>query len=71
MIAASTLILWGDHDELAPRADQDALAAAIQDARTVVYCDTGHAPHWERPDEVAAELASLPTLLPYGNHSRK
>jgi pimeloyl-ACP methyl ester carboxylesterase len=27
--------------------------------RTVVYERTGHAPHWERPEQVAAELAAF------------
>jgi non-heme chloroperoxidase len=58
-IAAPALILWGDDDQLATRADQDALAAAIEDVRMVVYERTGHAPHWERPEQVAAELAAF------------
>jgi non-heme chloroperoxidase len=58
-IAAPSLILWGEDDQLASRGNQDALAAAIDDVRTVVYERTGHAPHWERPEQVAAELAAF------------
>ncbi|HYR11913.1 MAG TPA: alpha/beta hydrolase [Longimicrobium sp.] len=55
-IAAPTLIIWGDRDGIFPRADQDALAAAIPNATLSVYPETGHAPHWERPREFAKEL---------------
>ena len=36
-ISAPTLLLWGDQDALVPRTEQDALLAAIPDARLVVY----------------------------------
>jgi pimeloyl-ACP methyl ester carboxylesterase len=55
-IVAPTLLLWGDHDALFPREDQDRVAGAIPGARLKVYADTGHCPNWERPDRVAADL---------------
>lgn len=55
-IAAPTLIIWGDRDGIFPRAEQDALAAAIPNATLSVYPETGHAPHWERPRDFAKEL---------------
>ena len=55
-IAAPPLLLWGDHDGLFPREDQDRLAATIEGAKLVVYEDTGHCPNWERPERVAADL---------------
>lgn len=58
-IAAPTLLLWGEHDAYFPRADQDALVAAIPNARLHVYPDTGHSPHWERPEQVARDLAAF------------
>jgi pimeloyl-ACP methyl ester carboxylesterase len=58
-VAAPTLILWGDKDAIAPREDQEALVAAIPDARLEVYAGAGHAPHWEEPVRVAADLASF------------
>jgi len=55
-IAAPTLVLWGDRDQLARRVDQDVLAAAIPHARLMVYEGTGHALHWEEPERFADDL---------------
>lgn len=59
MIAAPTLLVWGDRDALVPRADQDALLRAIPASRLVVYEGAGHAPHWEEPERFAADLAAF------------
>ena len=61
-ITAPTLLLWGERDEFVPRADQDALLAAIRGARLVVHAGAGHAPHWEDPARVAREIAAFATL---------
>lgn len=58
-ITAPTLILWGDRDAFCPRADQDALLAAIPGSRLIVYQGTGHALHWEEPERFAADLAKF------------
>jgi non-heme chloroperoxidase len=58
-IAAPTLLLWGERDELFSRDDQHRLAAAIPNARLEIYPETGHCPNWERPTEVAADLAAF------------
>jgi pimeloyl-ACP methyl ester carboxylesterase len=58
-IAAPTLLIWGEHDALFPRADQDRVAAAIPGARLEVYPETGHCPNWERPERVAADLQAF------------
>ena len=58
-IAAPTLLLWGEHDALFPRQDQDRLATAIPDARLKVYPETGHCPNWERPELVAADIQAF------------
>ncbi|GAA4682971.1 3-oxoadipate enol-lactonase [Phytohabitans rumicis] len=58
-IAAPTLIIWGGRDELLPRAEQEALAAAIPGSRLVVYEDTGHLVLWEQPDRVAQDIAGF------------
>ena len=63
-ISAPTLIIWGDHDELLPRADQEALSAAIPASRLVVYEDTGHLVLWEQPERVATDLADFLGSLP-------
>ena len=58
-IAVPTLILWGDRDALARRADQDALLSSIAGSRLAVYQGAGHALHWEQPERFAADLASF------------
>jgi len=54
-----TLLLWGDHDALFSRAEQDRLVAAVPSASLKVYEETGHCPNWERPGDVAADIASF------------
>lgn len=55
-ITAPTLIFWGDHDSIFSKADQALLLTGIPQAKLVVYPDTGHALHWERPERFAADL---------------
>jgi pimeloyl-ACP methyl ester carboxylesterase len=58
-IRAPTLVLWGDRDVFASRAEQEALAAAIPAARLKAWAGAGHALHWEDPDRAAAEIAAF------------
>jgi pimeloyl-ACP methyl ester carboxylesterase len=58
-IRAPTQLLWGDHDALFSRAQQDAFLAALPAARLRVYQETGHCPNWERPEWVAADIADF------------
>jgi non-heme chloroperoxidase len=58
-IRAPALILWGDRDEFISRRDQDALAAALAGSQLVIYPGAGHAPHWEEPERLAADLAAF------------
>jgi pimeloyl-ACP methyl ester carboxylesterase len=58
-IKAPTLLLWGGRDALFSRADQDQLMATLPAARLTIYDETGHCPNWERPERVAADIASL------------
>jgi non-heme chloroperoxidase len=55
-IDAPTLILWGEQDIIFSREDQEQLAAAIPDATLKVYPETGHAVHWDRPEQVVRDL---------------
>jgi len=55
-ITAPTLLIWGERDEFFSREEVEALAAAIPDARLLVYPETGHAVQWERPERVASDL---------------
>ncbi len=63
-IDTPTLIIWGGRDELLPRVDGEALAAAIPGSRLVVYPDTGHLVLWEEPARIAADLTAFVTHLP-------
>lgn len=58
-IQAPTLIIRGGRDDLLPRTDSDALAAAIPDSRLVVYPDTGHLVLWEEPARIASDLTAF------------
>jgi pimeloyl-ACP methyl ester carboxylesterase len=58
-IAAPTLLLWGKRDAYFPRAEQEFLAGAIPGARLTIYAETGHSPHWERPQRVADDLEAF------------
>lgn len=64
-IRAPTLLLWGDHDALFSRAQQDAFLAALPAARLKVYQETGHCPNWERPQWVAADIADFVASAPH------
>jgi non-heme chloroperoxidase len=50
------LLLWGERDGLFSREEQEALVEALSVASLRVYRETGHAPHWERPREVARDI---------------
>jgi pimeloyl-ACP methyl ester carboxylesterase len=41
------------------REEQQRLEEMIPDARLKVYPETGHSPHWERPEVVAFDLATF------------
>jgi pimeloyl-ACP methyl ester carboxylesterase len=58
-VQTPALILWGDRDAIATHADQETLLAAMPRARLVVYAGVGHAPHWEEPARVAADVAAF------------
>jgi non-heme chloroperoxidase len=55
-IDAPTLILWGEQDIIFSREDQEQLAAEIPGATLKVYPETGHAVHWDRPEQVVRDL---------------
>jgi pimeloyl-ACP methyl ester carboxylesterase len=60
-IKAPTLVLWGERETIFPRSEQDALTKTLPSARLKVYADTGHAPHWERPEQFVADLKDFIT----------
>jgi non-heme chloroperoxidase len=51
-----TLLIWGDRDSVFPPANRDALAARLPEAERLDYEETGHAVHWERPEQFAEDL---------------
>ena len=59
-----TLLVWGDRDAMFSRSEQEALVAALPIASLKVYRETGHAPHWERPKEVARDLERFLSTAP-------
>ena len=69
-ISAPTLILWGDHDSVAPATQQDVLADAIAGSQLIVYPGVGHALHWESPDRCAADLAQFCNRIVHENPAR-
>jgi non-heme chloroperoxidase len=58
-IKAPTLIIWGEQDAVFSREDSERLAAAIPDATLKVYPETGHAVHWERPEQFVRDLEAF------------
>ncbi|MGH7541335.1 MAG: alpha/beta fold hydrolase [Gemmatimonadota bacterium] len=57
--AIPTRIFWGDRDTAFPRSEQDALLALLPEAELLVYAETGHALHWERPAQFARDLTAF------------
>jgi non-heme chloroperoxidase len=61
-IDVPTLILWGEQDAMFSREEQERLARAIRgDAALKVYPESGHAVHWERPEQVVRDLEAFMT----------
>jgi pimeloyl-ACP methyl ester carboxylesterase len=56
-----TMVLWGARDTLMPRSEQEALVRMLPNVAFKVYRDTGHALHWERPDEFVRDLVAFVT----------
>lgn len=50
-ISCPTLLIWGDHDVMAPLTGAQDLCSRLTDARLVVLRDVGHTPMIERPAE--------------------
>lgn len=58
-ISVRTLIVWGAHDALLARSEQEAMAEEIPGARLVIYDGVGHLPVIEAPERVAVDLTVL------------
>lgn len=55
-IRVPTLIIGGDHDGFFSVEAQRALASAIRGSRYLLYPETGHAPHAERPQRFVNDV---------------
>ncbi len=58
-IRVPTLLMWGEHDAIVSRADQEVLLSGIAGSYLITYRDLGHAPHWENPAAVATDLLAF------------
>jgi pimeloyl-ACP methyl ester carboxylesterase len=63
-VPVPALVLWGAEDDLLPRAEQEALCAALPGSRFLALPATGHLVLWEQPERVAAELTAFVHGLP-------
>ena len=54
-----TLIMRGELDSLVLTPEQDALAEMIGTTAIRIFPGAGHAPHWEVPEELAADIKSF------------
>jgi non-heme chloroperoxidase len=59
-----TLSIWGVHDAIFDAEAQQALARKIPGLVANHYPDVGHAPHWEAPARVAADIEKFVLSLP-------
>jgi pimeloyl-ACP methyl ester carboxylesterase len=55
-IATPTLLCWGAHDRLAPLVCAEAWRKEIPGAVLRVFAESGHVPHLEEPEAVAAAV---------------
>ncbi|HEX8195165.1 MAG TPA: alpha/beta fold hydrolase [Pyrinomonadaceae bacterium] len=58
-IKTPTLIIWGNKETIFLRPEQDMLKAKIANSVLKVYPETGHSPHWERPEQFAKDLENF------------
>lgn len=58
-LTVPALVLWGEEDGLAPRAEQDSMVAALRDARVVEVPGCGHLSAVEAPEAVVAALVAF------------
>lgn len=58
-LTVPALVLWGDEDTLAPRAEQDSMVAALRDSRLVEIAGCGHLSAVEAPEAVTAALVAF------------
>jgi len=59
LITVPTIIFWGDKDAFCLASDQEMLVKNISHVRKIVYHQTGHALHWEKPQRFVTDLSNF------------
>lgn len=57
------LILWGEEDAMAPRVEQDAMVAALREARLAAIPQVGHLSAVEDPPSVTREVVDFVSMV--------
>jgi pimeloyl-ACP methyl ester carboxylesterase len=60
-VSVPVLLMWGDQDSYALRAAQDRLRDVMPSARFIAYEGSGHALHWEDPEQFTQDLVPFLT----------
>jgi 3-oxoadipate enol-lactonase len=63
-INASTLVVWGDQDEIIPREEMDLIARMVRGAKYEIVTNAGHLPNLEAPDVFNQVLYNFLNHLP-------
>jgi non-heme chloroperoxidase len=58
-LGVPTLVVWGDHDAIVGRSEQERLRAGLRGSTLHIFEDTGHAPHWEQPQRFVDALRTF------------
>jgi pimeloyl-ACP methyl ester carboxylesterase len=58
-VTAPTLLCWGEHDRVAPLVCAQAWAKEMPGSRLLTFAKSGHLPHVEEPEAVAAALTDF------------
>ncbi|MDQ6909304.1 MAG: alpha/beta hydrolase [Actinomycetota bacterium] len=58
-VAAPTMLIWGDADDLVTREMQEQLVRCIPGGQLVVYAGVGHTPRWEDASRFASDVATF------------
>ncbi|WP_332737504.1 alpha/beta fold hydrolase [Flavihumibacter sp.] len=62
-IKVPVLLVWGDHDNLTGRENQDQFLRLITGSRLSVYSGIGHSVHWEEPERFANEVDEFVNMI--------
>ena len=58
-IKCPALIICGSNDSICPRDDQRKMAQTIPNSKLLIYADTGHALHWEKPQRFIQDIINF------------